>query len=442
MFEWMSIGSQGGSNPWGKQWFAIDTNVTSIAESESESESERPTRWDEEARRSKDMWFHGYWTYDWSDSYVLAAAVTVVSTLTPSTTAAPPNVFVNVSSLVKTYNYLPGDRVAVVNALCELDAPGEYYIDRATAMLSFIPPTPNRRLAPGDQLSISLLSASPSSSSSSSSPPSSSSSSSSSGSSSPASPVSSSSAPSAPSASSSSLSFSSPSTTSSSCLLCLEGVSHVTFQSIEFGLTRGDTVHVVNGSNVQFIDCSISNSGRNGILLSGVQGARVVNSTVVAMGCAGIHMEGGDLASLTPSNMTLQGNTISKYSRTMRSYNPGVSWSGVGHVVRGNHIFDAPHAAILGGGVNSLFEGNVVENVCYETSDAGAFYSGRNWGERGNVLRGNVFRSIRTRVRLNHWPPGGSVHAVYLDDEMSGCVVGVVGGSCVDRVVYVSVVCE
>ena len=44
------------------------------------------------------------------------------------------------------------------------------------------------------------------------------------------------------------------------------------------------------------------------------------------------------------------------------------------------------------------FVANTVERVAYEVDDAGAFYTGRSWLQRGNVLRSNVFRGIRTRT--------------------------------------------
>ena len=45
----------------------------------------------------------------------------------------------------------------------------------------------------------------------------------------------------------------------------------------------------------------------------------------------------------------------------------------------------------------------------YEVADAGAFYTGRSWLQPGNVLTGNIFRSVRTRVPVFSAP---SVQAV------------------------------
>ena len=45
-----------------------------------------------------------------------------------------------------------------------------------------------------------------------------------------------------------------------------------------------------------------------------------------------------------------------------------------------------------------LFEGNTLHNLGYEVDDSGAFYVGRQWQARGNVVRGNPFRHIRARV--------------------------------------------
>lgn len=65
----------------------------------------------------------------------------------------------------------------------------------------------------------------------------------------------------------------------------------------------------------------------------------------------------------------------------------------------------------------NVFEYNVIERVAYEVDDAGAFYTGRSWVQRGNVVQHNYFRSIRTRVPVYLGSP--SVQGLYLDDQVS-----------------------
>ena len=68
-----------------------------------------------------------------------------------------------------------------------------------------------------------------------------------------------------------------------------------------------------------------------------------------------------------------------------------------------------------------LFEGNTLHNLGYEVDDSGAFYVGRQWQARGNVVRGNTFRHIRARVPTYLGYP--SVQGLYLDDQMSGYTI-------------------
>ena len=133
--------------------------------------------------------------------------------------------------------------------------------------------------------------------------------------------------------------------------------------------------------------------------------------------CHGVTVGGGDTATLTPAAHNVSGNLIHRFARVHRTYNPGIGWGGVGSIISNNTVRDAPHAAILGGGQNFLFEGNVIQRVAYEVDDAGAFYTGRSWLDRGNVVRSNVFESVRTRVPVFLGSP--SVQGLYLDDQMS-----------------------
>jgi hypothetical protein len=89
-------------------------------------DGDRPARW----TKADDAWVHGYWTFDWADSYEKIAAI---DPATHEIATQPPH---------GIYGYSPGRRYYALNILEELDTPGEYYLDRKTGILYFWPTTP------------------------------------------------------------------------------------------------------------------------------------------------------------------------------------------------------------------------------------------------------------------------------------------------------------
>jgi hypothetical protein len=100
---------------------------------------DRPRRW----RNLKDLWVHGYWAYDWANSYERVATLDREQRLV---TTAPPH---------GLYGFRQGQRFYFVNVLEELDQPGEWFLERETATLYFWPPEP----VAGHEVLLSLLAA-------------------------------------------------------------------------------------------------------------------------------------------------------------------------------------------------------------------------------------------------------------------------------------------
>ena len=100
-------------------------------------DGDRPGRWSSE----NDLYVHGYWTWDWSDSY---QRVQSIDTSKREITLAEPH---------HHYGYTKKQRFYFVNVLEELDTPGEWYLDRKNGFLYFWPPA---GFADGDA-SVSLL---------------------------------------------------------------------------------------------------------------------------------------------------------------------------------------------------------------------------------------------------------------------------------------------
>ena len=87
-------------------------------------DSDRPFRWQPSGR----VWVHGYWAWDWANSYERVEAFDAARR--HLRTAAPHGL----------YGFRPGQRFYFLNVLEELDTPGEYYVDESTGRLYFWEP--------------------------------------------------------------------------------------------------------------------------------------------------------------------------------------------------------------------------------------------------------------------------------------------------------------
>lgn len=85
---------------------------------------ERPRRWQD----TTDLWVHGYWAWDWANSYERVAELDRDRHFLRT---APPH---------GLYGFRKGQRFQFLNILEELDQPGEWFLDRPQGRLYFWPP--------------------------------------------------------------------------------------------------------------------------------------------------------------------------------------------------------------------------------------------------------------------------------------------------------------
>lgn len=85
---------------------------------------DRPQRW----RDASELWVHGYWAWDWANSY---ERVTELERERRLIRTAPPH---------GLYGFRKGQRFYFLNVLEELDQPGEWFLDRTGGKLYFWPP--------------------------------------------------------------------------------------------------------------------------------------------------------------------------------------------------------------------------------------------------------------------------------------------------------------
>lgn len=89
-------------------------------------DDDRPARW----QPDDNIWVHGYWAYDWANSYERVRSLDTVHRMVE--TADPYGL----------YYFIKGQRFYFLNVLEELDQPGEYYVDQKSGILYLYPPSP------------------------------------------------------------------------------------------------------------------------------------------------------------------------------------------------------------------------------------------------------------------------------------------------------------
>lgn len=313
---------------------------------------------------------NGYWTHDWANETLRAASVSN-----------------GVVRFADTHAFAIGKaswgakerRYYAVNAREFLNAPGEWFIDRAAKRLHFIPPSdaPNGpfRLVYGK-----------------------------------------------------------------SALLYLNNRTNEVIRGKTFAFGGGNGLELYTCENVLIADCTIECVEGRGLVIGGnCRNVTVSNCTIRTVGRGGVLMDGGDRRTLANGNNRIVDCEICDFGRLQRVYAPGVQVYGCGNAVIGCRIHHAPHSAILYGGNEHLIADNDIHDVILETGDAGAIYTGRDWTSQGNVLRGNFIHDLGRTVS-NGRSHDVFTMGIYLDDcdsgdtllsnrfERAGCAVMVGGG--------------
>lgn len=299
-------------------------------------DGDRPKRWGAE----KDLWLHGYWFWDWADSSRKVARIDTAKQVVELAAS-------------DEYGYRKGQWYYAFNALSELDAPGEWYLDRDSGMLYFLPPA---ALKP-DSVVVSVA----------------------------------------------------------KNLVTMKNVSNVVLRGLTLEGCRETAITCSGVNNVEIAGCTVRNVGMNAIDMEG-KSSGVVGCDVYNTGKAGITISGGDRATLTGAGMYADDNHVHDVGRIFRMYCGGINVYGVGNRVSHNLIDNCPHTAIFFGGNDNVMELNEIHSVCYESNDAGAIYSGRDWTQRGNIVRNNYLHDI------SGFEGRGCV-GVYLDDMYCGTLI-------------------
>jgi len=266
-----------------------------------------------------DIWMFGYFSYDWCDASTRVKSFDFSSgSLTTEHASA--------------YEYNAGRHYYFFNILEELDAPGEWYLDRGTGLLYFWPPKGDF-----DNARIDL-------------------------------------------------------TLNTETLLEGDGASNLTFQGLTLQGTRGDGMRFT-GDGVTVDHCLIRNLAGDALRLDGYNNSASDNE-ICFVGQRGIYLSGGDPETLTPGNSRAVNNLIHDWPTVAQTWLCGVELRGVGNLCAHNEFYNSAHTAIYFHGNNNVIEYNSIHDVVRHVSDSGAIYGEQHWEYRGNVIRCNAIYNL------------------------------------------------
>ncbi len=274
--------------------------------------------------REPDLMLTGYWKWHWADQTLFVKPENIDAEA--GTIALGQQSFV----IRKKRPYF------FVNALCALDAPGEWYLDRATGLLLVWPSQA------GDAAGRSEYTLSD---------------------------------------------FNEP-------FISLDGVRHVTIEGLVLQHGRGMAVKGQRCSDVVFAGNVVRRFGADGVWFLASKDMTIRGNVLRDFGHGALRVSGGDRRTLTPSGISVVDNDISWVERWKRTYAPGLHGDGCGTEVARNHFHDMRSSAMRLEGNDWWVASNVVERVVTESDDQGGIDIYANPTYAGNVICFNVWRDI------------------------------------------------
>ena len=284
---------------------------------------DRPKRWTE----TDDMWMYGYWVWDWRDKF---QQIKKIDTQKREIYQEEP---------YHHYGYRKGQRYYFLNILEELDAPGEWYLDRLNGILYFWPPSP---IYENDAF-VTIL---------------------------------------------------------QEFMVSLEETSHITIQGIIFDGSRASGVQIEGGSNNTIAGCTIRNiRADNSVIINEGTENGIVSCDIYDIAATGVKVSGGDRKTLTPSGNYAENNHVHHYGTMIKTWKPAFYLTGVGNRLSHNYVHDAPFSAVQHYGNDLVIEFNEIHDIAKETDDVGGFNTGHDWTYRGNTIRYNYLHHIHSATQ-------------------------------------------
>lgn len=295
-----------------------------------------------------DIRLNGYWYWDWAEEFQKVARWD----------SAAQTVYIQ--EPYHHYGYRENMRYRGLNLLCEMDRPGEWYLNRKDnkGRLYWIPPDGTDPA----QASVRLTC------------------------------------------------FGAP------YMLEIDKAEHVIIDGLTFTESRGSAVRIHEGADNLLTGVRLERFGRDGIHIEGGRNHGVSGCFLSSFGYRGIDVAGGDRKTLSPAGHFVEHSVVERFSLFKRTYEPAVHVEGCGIRIANNLFRQASSSAMRLEGNDIVVEYNKISRVVDESDDQGGIDVYYNPSYRGIVIRYNHWADIAGGTR--HGAAG-----VRLDDMISGVLI-------------------
>jgi hypothetical protein len=304
----------------GKDTFKVWNRIEGCRDGIFSYVEDRPSHWLDEP----DVRLYGYWFWDWFEEFQKVASID------PNTRTF------TLSKPYSNYGYRKEQRYYALNVFRELDADGEWYLDRRTAKIYWLAP---EAVEPSKaEIVLSVL---------------------------------------------------------DEPFITMTDVEHVILRGLTLQEGRGNGIHISGGANCLVSNCTIQQLGGDAIIIEGGEHHGIFGCTMHTLGCGGMRVTGGNRQTLTPGRHFIENCRVFNISRLKRTYTPAVRLDGCGNRVAHNLFEDIPSSALRIEGNDQIIELNIIRNVVRESDDQGGLDMFGNPLYRGVVIRWNRWSDIR-----------------------------------------------
>lgn len=211
-------------------------------------------------------------------------------------------------------------------------------------------------------------------------------------------------------------------------LLTIKHAKYVSFENFDWEACGGSAVVLAECESVRFAGNVLKNVGHwsgSGVSVSGGRDVVVRSNTVAGAGRNGVLISGGNRQTLEKCDHVVENNHLHDFGVYFKQ-GVGVAVTTIGAKIARNHIHHGPRFGVMHGGNLNVIELNHLHDLSLETEDTGAIYSGgRDWiTPRGSVIRHNWIHDVygmdlhNGKLTTPHFSWG-----IYLDDNSGGADV-------------------